>query len=110
MSCIGSLLKSHRLSCKYSLKQVHEMCGITDSKLSRIERGEQLPDAFELHLLAELYKTNATSLFISAGYLSTGDISDYCMTFQNAHLLNDEERQSIQTQINLLTKGRKGDN
>ena len=107
MSNIGSILKDQRLGKNLSLKDVYDQCGITDSKLSRIERGEKLPDPLELNLLAKIYGLDVVPLFVAAGYLDSGTLADYRLIFQNAHLLNEEERQSIQTQINLLTKGRK---
>lgn len=107
MSNIGSVLKDQRLGKNLSLKDVYDQCGITDSKLSRIERGEKLPDPLELNLLAKIYGLDVVPLFVTAGYLDSGTLADYRLIFQNAHLLNEEERQSIQTQINLLTKGRK---
>ena len=107
MSSIGVLLKEQRNQHNLSLNDVYKQCGITDSKLSRIERGEKTPDPDELRKLALTYGLDVVSLFISAGYLDEDDLLNYQFIFQNAHYLNDEERQSIQTQINLLTKGRK---
>lgn len=107
MSDIGSCLKDKRTQCNLSLKDIYDQCGITDSKLSRIERGEKLPDPAELKKLAQIYGLDVISLFIMAGYLDRNDLSNYQFVFQNVDLLNDEEKQSIQTQISLLTKGRK---
>lgn len=111
MSNIGSYLKQTRNSCHLSLKDVHNCCGITDSKLSRMERGEGKPlDPTELRKLARLYGIGVVSLFVLAGYLDEGDLAEYQLTFKNAVLLNEEEKQSIQTQIDLLTKGRQVSN
>lgn len=107
MSNLGAYLKEMRNKCHLSLKDVHEQCGVTDSKLSRLERGEgKLLDPCELKKLAQLYKISIVPLYIMAGYLDESDLSDYQLVFQNANLLNEEERLSIQTQINLFTKGR----
>ena len=43
MSDIGNYLKEVRNKCHLSLKDVHDRCGVTDSKLSRMERGEGKP-------------------------------------------------------------------
>ena len=107
MKNIGSYLKEQRIKCHLSLKDVFDQCGITDSKLSRIERGEGKPlSPLELKKLAQIYKIGVISLYIKAGYLDESDLVDYQFMFENANLLNEDELQSIQTQINLLTKGR----
>lgn len=108
MKDIGIYLKELRNQCQLSLKDVYERCGVTDSKLSRMERGEgRILDPTELKKLARLYGVSVVPLYIMAGYLDEQDLSGYQLVFNNTDLLNDEERQSIQTQIDLLTKGRK---
>ena len=55
MNELGVFLKQQRQTLHLSMSEVHEQTGITDSKLSRIERGEGRPlDPFELKKLAEL--------------------------------------------------------
>ena len=107
MNTIGSLLKNSRMGLHLSLKEVCDRCGITDSKLSRIERGEKLPDPLELNLLAGVYELDIVSLFVAAGYLPTDVVADHSLIFQSAHLLSEDERQGIQNLINLMTKGRR---
>ena len=107
MNNIGDYLKETRNKCRLSLKDVHDRCGVTDSKLSRMERGEGKPlDPAELKKLAQLYGIGVVPIYIMAGYLDESDLSDYQLVFKNADLLDDEEKKSIQTQIDLLTKGR----
>lgn len=107
MCSLGAYLKEMRNKCHLSLKDVQEQCGVTDSKLSRLERGEGKTLApYELKKLAQLYGIGVVPLYIMAGYLDKSDLSAYQLIFDNADLLNEEERQSIQTQINLFTKGR----
>lgn len=107
MNDIGNYLKEARNKCHLSLKDVHDRCGVTDSKLSRMERGEGKPlNPSELKKLAQLYRISVVPIYIMAGYLDESDLSDYQLVFKNADLLDEEEKQSIQTQINLLTKGR----
>lgn len=111
MDNLGSYLKQVRNNCHLSLKDVLDCCGITDSKLSRMERNEGKPlNPTELRKLARLYGIGVVPLFIMAGYLDEGDLTEYQLTFKNADLLNEEEKQSIQTQIDLLTKGRQVNN
>lgn len=107
MNDIGNYLKEARNKCRLSLKDVYDRCGVTDSKLSRMERGEGKPlDAAELRKLARLYGIGVVPIYIMAGYLDESDLSDYQLVFKNTDLLNEEEKQSIQTQIDLFTKGR----
>lgn len=107
MSSIGDYLKKARNNCHLSLKDVYDYCGVTDSKLSRMERGEgKSLDPTELKKLAKLYRINVIDIYINAGYLEQSDLSDYQLVFKNADLLDEEEKKSIQTQINLFTKGR----
>lgn len=107
MSEIGNYLKETRRSCRLSLKDVHDQCGVTDSKLSRMERGERKSlDPTDLKKLARLYGISIVPLYIMAGYLDESDLSEYQLIFKKADLLNEEEKQSVQTQIDLLTKGR----
>lgn len=108
MKNIGTYLKDIRNQRNLSLKDVYDRCGITDSKLSRMERGEgKLLDPVELKKLADLYKINVIPLYLMSGYISEEDIKQYQLFFDNVDLLNDSERQSLQMQINLLTKGRR---
>lgn len=107
MNDMGNYLKQIRTSCHLSLKEVHDRCGITDSKLSRMERGEGKPlGPSELRKLAQVYGINVIPLYIMAGYLDEGDLADYQLVFKNADLLNEVEKQTVQIQIDLLTKGR----
>lgn len=107
MNSIGDYLKEARNKYRLSLKDVHDRCGVTDSKLSRMERGEGKPlDPAELKKLAQLYGIGVVPIYIMAGYLDESDLSDYQLVFKNADLLDEEEKKSIQTQIDLLTKGR----
>lgn len=111
MNNLGTYLKEARNKRHLSLKDVQEKCGITDSKLSRLERGEgKLLEPVELKKLAKFYEIGVVPLYIMAGYLDANDISAYQLVFDGADLLNEEERTSIQTQINLLIKGRQVSN
>ncbi len=108
MTNVGNYLKEIRNKCQLSLKDVHDRCGVTDSKLSRMERGEGKPlEPTELKKLAQLYGADVVPIYIMAGYLDESDLSDYQLVFKNADLLDEEEKKIIQTQIDLLTKGRR---
>lgn len=107
MTDVGNYLKEMRNKCRLSLKDVHDRCGVTDSKLCRMERGEGKPlEPTELKKLAQLYGIGVVPIYIMAGYLDESDLTGYQLVFKNADLLDEEEKKSIQTQIDLLTKGR----
>lgn len=108
---IGTYLKDQRNKCGLSLKDVYKQCGVTDSKLSRVEREEgKILTPIELKKLAQLYGIDLIPLYIMAGYLDESDLQNYRLIFKDADLLSDEEKQGIQIQINLLTKGRRVSN
>lgn len=107
MSGIGVALKEYRNKLGLSLAEVHSKIGITDSRLSRIERGEgKFPAPEELKSLAHLYGVSTIELLTVAGYISKTDTELYKKVFENADLLSADEKANIQTQINLFTKGR----
>lgn len=108
MQEFGNYLKEIRNQHNLSLKDVYDRCGITDSKLSRMERGEgRVLDPGELKKLADLYNISVVSLYLKLGYINEEDIKKYQLVFENADLLNEYEIKSLQMQINLLTKNRK---
>lgn len=108
MADIGMFLRESRKKCNLSLKAVYNQCGITDSRLSRIERGQvKSPDPSELKNLAHLYGISPLLLFVMAGYLDEQDTQSYQFVFRDADLLTNAEAENIQTQIDLFTKGRK---
>lgn len=107
MNGIGAYLREQRNICGLSLGDVFAKCGITNSRLSRFETGKGKPfSPNDLKKLAKLYGICVIELYVMAGYLDDSDLSSYQYIFNDAHLLTDEEKQIIQTQINLYTRGR----
>lgn len=106
MNNLGAYLKELRTNSGFSQDDIYEVCGITDSRLSRAERGCDILTFSELKKLANQYKVNVISLFLKTGLLEEEDLSNYQECFQNAGLLNDEERQAVQTMVNLLTQNK----
>lgn len=109
MVALGEYLKRIRMQRELSLKDVYKETGISDSKLSRIENGTNLsnPAPCILQSLSKLYNVNLIELYCLAGYLDEEALSSYEQVFQNVDLLTEDERNHIQTQIDLFTKGRK---
>lgn len=109
MSKLGEFLKAIRTNQGLSLKDVYKATGISDSKLSRIENGSNASETAPSTLvsLARLYKISLIDLYLMAGYLDEDALSSYQKVFSNVDLLNEDERNHIQAQIDLFTKGRK---
>lgn len=109
MAALGEYLKGIRLQQKLSLKDIYKATGISDSKLSRIENNTNASDPSPsiLQVLSKLYNINLIELYCMAGYLDEEALSSYEQVFQNVDLLTEDERNHIQTQIDLFTKGRK---
>lgn len=105
---LGNRLKESREKCGLSLKKVYEITGITDSRLSKMERGqiECTPD--DLKKLADLYNIHLIPLYVLANYLNEEDIKEYQFVFRGVSSLDDEELKHIQAQIDFLIKKKKG--
>ena len=108
MVTLGEYLKKNRVRQKISLKDVYKETGISDSKLSRIENGTNAsnPAPNILLVLSKLYHVNLIELYCIAGYLDKEALSSYEQVFQHADLLTEDEKNLIQAQIDLFTKGR----
>jgi HTH-type transcriptional regulator, competence development regulator len=109
MSALGDRLKESREKCGLSLKKTYEITGITDSRLSRMERGQIDCTPDDLKKLAHLYNIQLIPLYVLAGYLNEEDIKEYQFVFQGASSLDFDEKQHIQSHIDFLNKKRKGD-
>ncbi len=109
MNGLGTMLRELRKDAGMSLKDVYKAVGISDSKLNRIENGTNASEAAPsiLKALAKLYNVNLVDLYLAAGYLDDEALSSYERTFSGVDLLTDDEKQHIQKQIDLFTKGRK---
>jgi len=108
MSHFGEKLKEYRDKRGLSLKQVNEGTGITNSRLSKIERGQIECPPRDLRKLAQLYDIQAILLFIEAGYLHEEDVRDYKFVFEGVLELDETEREHIQSEIDFINN-RKGD-
>jgi len=108
---LGEYLKSARLRKGLSLMDVYKAVGISDSKLSRIENGSNKTETSPgiLKTLAGLYEIGLVDIYIIAGYLDDEALLSYEQVFQNVNLLDEQEKNHIQEQINLFTKGRSQD-
>ena len=104
MSSLGKRLKAYREKIGLSLHQVNDKTGITNSRLSRIERGQISCPPDDLKRLAEAYGLKTVPLFIEAGYLTEEDMIEYQFFFDGISKLDNEEQQYIQEQIDFLNR------
>ena len=108
MDKLREYLRMLREQKNLSLKDVEDKTNITNSTLSRFERGTQKRlSAYYLKLLAELYEINTVDLFKIAGYLDEEDLKSYTQVFIGTSHLTPEEKEHIQKQIDLFNKNRK---
>lgn len=109
MSELGDRLKESREKSGLSLKRVYEITGITDSRLSKMERGQIDCTPDDLKKLAHLYNIHLIPLYVLASHLNEEDIKEYQFVFQGVSSLDNEEMQYIQAQIDFLNRKRKVD-
>lgn len=105
MSKFGDYLKKARDDKGLSLARVHELTGITNSRLSKAENGaDTILNPAELRQLASLYGRAVVPMYIMAGYMIASDLEEYRSGFRNTELLDDEEKEHIQNQIDFIIK------
>ena len=72
----GEYLRTLRLEKRYSLREVEELSGVSNSYLGLIERGQRpIPGADILKKLAPVFDVPVRDLLSAAGYLKEEDIS-----------------------------------
>lgn len=104
MSDLGVRLKAYREKLGLSLSQVNKETGITNSRLSKMERDKIDCPPQDLKKLAHLYNAPVVELFVLAGYLETDDILQYQQVFQGVSTLDEQEKEHIQESIDLLNR------
>lgn len=105
MRNLGERLKELRENKGLSLYKVYEKTGITNSRLSKAENGAWSNlKLTELKALADLYEISVIPLCIMAGLFEEAEIEGYRAGFRNVALLDDEDKQHIQSQIDYIVK------
>ena len=104
---MGEHLKELRNNKGLSLKKVYEKTGITNSRLSKAENGawDNLKPS-EIKKLADLYETPVVQVCLLAGMFDKSDLEEYHSGFKNIALLDDDDKQHIQSEINYILKKR----
>mgnify|MGYP005771569957 FL=1 len=105
MSVFGDYLKDIRNQKGLSLAKVHELTGITNSRLCRTENGSDgILNPAEIKKLAALYGVAVVPMYLMAGYLDTSDLEEYRSGFKNTELLDTDEKKHIQDQIDFIIR------
>ncbi len=105
MQNFGEYLKQLRNDCGLSLYKVYEKTGITDSRLSKAENGAWCNlKLSEIRKLADLYKVPVIPMCMMAGLFDESDIEEYHSCFRNVALLDDEDKQHVQSEIDYILK------
>lgn len=105
MQNLGEYLRQLRNDCGLSLYKVYERTGITDSRLSKAENGAWCNlKLSEIRKLADLYEAPVISMCVMAGLFDESDIEEYHSGFKNVALLDDEDKQHVQSEIDYILK------
>ncbi len=104
MATLGECLKNARSKAGLSQRQAAQKIGITNSRLSKMERDLNPCPPEELKSLASLYNVSVIDLYIAAGLLTEEDLNEYQMVFHGVNELDDLETAHIQQCIDLLIR------
>ena len=94
----GEYLRTLRLEKRYSLREVEQMSGVSNSYLGLIERGQRpIPGADILKKLAPVFDVPIRDMLAAGGYLKVEDITlseedEVDMAFQ--YVMNDPRYKS----------------
>lgn len=97
---IGEKLRHIRKSKNLSLGDVELATGISDSRLSKIERGlNEHPSLDDISVLLKFYEISLISFLYQEGYCEKSNTS-----LKNIELLDNFEIEHIQDEINFILK------
>lgn len=66
---LGEFIKRQRELAQLSIRQLAEMCGVSNPYLSQIERGLRVPSSMILQSLAKGLRMSAETLYTQAGIM-----------------------------------------
>ena len=104
MNELGTLLRKIRNEKKLSMITVCNATGITNSRLSRIERGKNksAPPATDLAKLADLYNVDLKTLLPQSDTNPKEISDDNSLILKNIDLLSASELRHIQDEIDFI--------
>lgn len=73
---LGEFIRRQRELSQLSVRQLAELCGISNPYLSQIERGLRMPSSMILQSLAKGLRISAETLYTQAGILDPQDAEE----------------------------------
>src|SRR5215510_5369271 len=73
---LGEFIRRQRELAQLSVRQLAEMCGISNPYLSQIERGLRTPSSMILQSLAKGLRLSAETLYTQAGILDPEEVEE----------------------------------
>ena len=108
MAEIGAYIKQKRETAGYSLKKLAEICGISDSELSKIENGTRInPNWKNLCEIAKSLEIHPFEFLLEAGYISEADINPV-NKIKRLDKLSKNDLEFVQLYIDFLIAKRSG--
>lgn len=102
MNNINNYLAELRCVRGYSMSEVTEATGITNSRLSRIENDKSSPRFDDVIVLLQFYNSSIIDASKAIGLIHSS------ANLNNTELLNSEEIKHIQNEIDFLIHHKKG--
>ena len=94
---LGEFIRRQRELGHLSVRQLADVCGISNAYLSQIERGLRNPSSFVLKALADGLEISAETLYSQAGILdpSDGEASDVVEAIRRDPYLSARQREML---------------
>lgn len=94
---LGEFIRRQRELGHQSVRQLADVCGISNAYLSQIERGLRNPSSFVLKALADGLELSAETLYAQAGILdpSDGEASDVVEAIRRDPYLSARQREML---------------
>ena len=94
---LGEFIRRQRQLGHLSVRQLADVCGISNAYLSQIERGLRTPSSFVLKALAEGLELSSETLYTQAGILdpSDGEASDVVEAIRQDPYLSARQREML---------------
>jgi len=94
---LGEFIRRQRELAQLSIRQLAELCGISNPYLSQIERGLRTPSSLILQSLARGLRLSAETLYAQAGILDPQEAeeSDVVKAVMHDRLLSARQREIL---------------
>ena len=94
---LGKFIKRQRELAQLSVRQLADICGISNPYLSQIERGLRTPSSMILQSLAKGLRMSAETLYVQAGMIDPRDAeeSDVVQAVLHDHHLSARQREMM---------------